>query len=357
MNTIKADSVIFLLGAGCSRDADIKTSNEMILEIESLINSDTTEWSAYRELYYYVKSAILYADGIQGIFENNVNIERLVGVLRDIKKKERNPIYPFIGNWNEKLLELAGEKFKNIDTFERKLSKRIVDFVTLDKETEKRVSYYKRFFDFQKEIESPIRIFSLNYDQCLEKAKPPECVLECGFGEDNIWSADRFITKSVSAGIYLYKLHGSIDWKRDKLKGNVLVKYDVPQPDADLIFGTDAKLQSVDPFLFNVYEFRYYSLLSKLIIIIGYSFNDLYINDLLEQALNNLSSRNLLIVDPYSHFTEETKIKEYILNKLSLDKQHSNQIVLERLGAKSFLETRLTREIISSYIKDEDDIF
>ncbi len=357
MNTIKADSVIFLLGAGCSRNADIKTSNEMILEIENLINSQNTEWNIHRELYYYVKSAILYADGVQGIFDNNVNIERLVGVLRDLKKKERNPIYPFIGNWNEKLIELAGERFRNIETFDRKLSEKIVDFVTLNKETEKRVSYYIKFYEFQREIEASIRIFSLNYDQCVEKAKLSEYDLECGFGEDDIWSADRFNAKSITAGIYLYKLHGSIDWKRDKFKGNVLVKYDVPQSDAELIFGTDAKLQSVDPFLFNVYELRNYSLLSKVIVIIGYSFNDPYVNDLLAQALNNLSSRNLLIVDPYSSSVNELDRKKYILNRLGLDEQHKDQIFLERLTAKEYLETKLTREIIGNYIKDNDDIF
>ena len=356
MNTIKADSVIFLLGAGCSRDADIKTSSEMVLEIENLINSDDSEWNKYRELYYYVKSAILYADGVQGIFENNVNIERLVGVLRDLKKKERNPIYPFIGNWNEKLLEVAGDKFCNIETFDKKLSEKIVDFVTLDKETERRVSYYTKFYEFQRDIEASIRIFSLNYDQCLEKSKPSGYDLENGFGEDNIWSADRFNAVSISAGIYLYKLHGSIDWKRDKSKGNVLVKYDVPQPDAELIFGTDAKLQSIDPFLFNVYELRNYSLQSKLIIIIGYSFNDPYVNDLLAQALNNLSSRKLLIIGPFSESRDEER-KKYILNRLGLEEKHGAQLVFENMYAKEYLMSKLTREKISDYIKDEDDVF
>ena len=82
----------------------------MIDEIETLIKNDDA-WKPYRALYYYVKSAILYADGIQEHFDNNINIERLVGVLRDLKKKERNPIYPFIGSWNEKLLELGGAGF------------------------------------------------------------------------------------------------------------------------------------------------------------------------------------------------------------------------------------------------------
>lgn len=50
--------------------------------------------------------------------------------------------------------------------------------------------------------------------------------------------------------IYLYKLHGSIDWKRDPNNGNILIKQATPRTDAELIFGTDAKRTSIDPFCF-----------------------------------------------------------------------------------------------------------
>ena len=349
MGLIKADSIIFLIGAGCSMDAQIKTSGQMMDEIEGLIKTNS-EWIPFCNLYYYVKSAILYADGIQGIFDNNINIERLVGVLRDLKKKERNPIYPFIGSWNEKLIELAGEGFLNIDKFDKLLSKKIVDFVTLHNNTALRVAYYKNFYEFQQSIQAALRIFSLNYDQCLEKAKPSGYDLECGFGEDNKWSSERFYnTSEINAGIYLYKLHGSIDWIRDSTTG-ILARYDSPQENADLIFGTDAKLQSVDPFLFNVYELRNYSLLCKLIIVIGYSFNDSHINGLLGQALR-ASNRKLLVVDSRLDYTES------ILEKLSLDTGHQNQVIYRNLTAKQFLESELVKEKIEPLIPEDDAIF
>lgn len=349
MASIKTDSVIFLLGAGCSVDAQIKSSAQMLDEIESLINNDE-DWKPFRDLYYYVKSAILYADGIQGLFDNNINIERLVGVLRDLKKKEKNPIYPFIGAWNEKLSELAGERFTNIASLDKKLSKKIVDFVTLQRDTQARIGYYKRFYEFQKSIQSPIRIFSLNYDQCVEKAKPDGYDLECGFDENNIWSSDRFKQDTINAGIYLYKLHGSIDWVRDKSTG-LLARYDAPQEEAELIFGTDAKLQSIDPFLFNVYEFRNYSLLSKLVIIIGYSFNDSHINDLLGQALRTSPLRKILVVDVRSESTQD------ILSKLRLDSNHESQIIFQKMTAKEYLEQGLNQEQIEALLKDKEDVF
>jgi hypothetical protein len=346
---LKADSIIFLVGAGCSADAKIMTSGQMINEIERLIKNDES-WKPYRQLYYYVKSAILYADGIQEIFENNINIERLVGVLRDLKKKERNPIYPFIGSWNEKLIELGGSGFNDIDKFDRLLSEKIVDFVTLHSDTTTRVAYYKRFYEFQTSIQFAIRVFSLNYDQCLEKARPINYELECGFGEDNEWQSERFGTHNqVHAGIFLYKLHGSIDWVRNADTG-ILKRFDSPQRNAELIFGTDAKLQSVDPFLFNVYELRNYSLLCKMIVIIGYSFNDSHINGLLGQALR-AADRKLLVVDTRENYLSD------ILEKLSLDESFADRIEYKKMPAGQFLNEELTKEKMEALVPDEDAPF
>lgn len=349
MGLLKADSIIFLIGAGCSADAKIMTSGQMIDEIETLIKNDDV-WKPYRQLYYYVKSAILYADGIQESFDNNINVERLVGVLRDLKKKERNPVYPFIGSWNEKLIELGGSGFSNIDRFDKLLSEKIVDFVTLHSDTAARVAYYRKFYDFQTSIQFAIRVFSLNYDQCLEKAKPTDYELECGFGEDNEWQSERFGNPNqVHAGIFLYKLHGSIDWVRNPDTG-ILKRFDSPQRNADLIFGTDAKLQSVDPFLFNVYELRNYSLLCKMIVVIGYSFNDSHINGLLGQSLR-ASERKLLVVDAREDYSAE------ILKKLSLDESFRSRIEYRKMTAGQFLTDELTKEKMEELVPDEDAPF
>ena len=38
MGLLKADSIIFLIGAGCSVDANIKTSGQMVNEIEKVVS-------------------------------------------------------------------------------------------------------------------------------------------------------------------------------------------------------------------------------------------------------------------------------------------------------------------------------
>jgi SIR2-like domain len=113
------------------------------------------------------------------------------------------------------------------------------------------------------------------------------------------WDFRRFESREeTSPDIYLYKLHGSIDWYRDKDQGNILKLSAAPHASPDLIFGTDYKMQYIDPYLFYAYEFRRYSLESRVILAIGYSFRDDHINGIIAQALQNNPNRILLAVSP-----------------------------------------------------------
>jgi hypothetical protein len=82
MSLRKEDSILVLLGAGASAEAGIPVSREMIKKLEYLLYNDS-EWEPYRDLYNFIKSAIYFADGIGGRFDNkvNYNIERLVNTL------------------------------------------------------------------------------------------------------------------------------------------------------------------------------------------------------------------------------------------------------------------------------------
>ncbi len=116
----KRDEIILLLGAGASVEADIPDSSEMVQKIEGLVSDDAKlNWSVFRDLYRYVRSSIFYADGLDGIFDDKVpfNIERLVNVLDELSRKERHTLYPFVGAWNSKLRDVAGDKFEEIGKF------------------------------------------------------------------------------------------------------------------------------------------------------------------------------------------------------------------------------------------------
>lgn len=196
-----------------------------------------------------------------------------------------------------------------------------------------------------------MRVFSLNYDLCFEKAKPTdyEYPLELGFDEGREWKWEKFEAhESPDVGIYLYKLHGSIDWKRDSK--NTLKTLDNISSEPDLIFGTIDKLQSVDPYLFYIYEFRKFTLACRLIIVVGYSFSDEYINRLLRQALDKNLDRKLLCVGP----SDKPAIrKAEICSALGLE--IDSQVELITTGAKDYLDNHLTIEKIKKIINKEDE--
>lgn len=292
----REDEIVILVGAGCSAQASIPTTKEMIDKLETLLKC--REWEEYSKFYNFIKSASQYADGIKGKFEENIDIERLINVISELEKKENSVLYPFIGSWNPRLLEIAGYDFEIIVKFKQKILQELKKWVSL--KDYKSADYYHRFFEFQSEYNYSLRVFSLNYDLCLEENKPEGRELERGFDTNTrTWEWKRFErSDDYQPVIYLYKLHGSIDWERDIEKGGVLKEVDSIPDVPDLIFGTDYKMQYIDPYLFSLYELRKYSLLSKVILSIGYSFRDEHINGILEQALQNRADRRIIAVTP-----------------------------------------------------------
>ena len=328
---------MILIGAGCSYDAGMPISKTMVDELEKLLQSEDT-WKEYSMFYHLVKSAILYSDGIQGKTYNNFDIERLVNVLAELEKRENNPIYPFVGGWIPRLLETAGYDFQDTcKKFRHLILQQLKQWVNLP--DTKKANYYTKFFNFQTDYNFALRIFSLNYDLCLEKNTPTGKILERGFDKkERLWSWKPFEIEPDEPNILLYKLHGSIDWERqeDKLQ---LKELDTTAEKPDLIFGTDYKMQYIDPYLFYFYQFRKYSLESKVIVTIGYSFRDEHINGILTQSLRTDKDRKIVIVSP----TASNDILQYV------DVPKEQYIPVDK-SAKDFLST-FTTENLESLIK------
>lgn len=243
----KRDEIVFLLGAGASEEAGIPASRGMIEELEGLLDSEQ-EWSTHKPLYHFIKSAIGFADGIKGRFGgSDFNIERLVNTLDELLKSDEHPLFPFIGSWIPKLPEVSGDTFKGIREFRRRIVEQLSrHWVRL--EYDDHASYYSGLSGFQKEYGYPLRVFTLNYDLCVEKTCR-ESGIERGFGDGRMWDWRVFDNEEQSENnIFLYKLHGSIDWTRDDA-GILKYKDDNIEPDRlAIIFGTTYKLQYVDPF-------------------------------------------------------------------------------------------------------------
>ena len=352
----KRNEIILLLGAGASVEAGIPDSNDMVRGIEEAVSGDDANWNRFRDLYRYIRSSVFYADGLDGVFDSDVpfNIERLVNVLDELRKKERHTLYPFVGAWNPKLLDVAGTEFEHVHGFRNEIISILGNsWVALpERET---ANYYSGLLRFQNEYEYPLRVFSLNYDLCVEETCGREKV-QRGFSERE-WDWRLFDeTSEDPLPLLLYKLHGSVDWYFTK-DGRVTYSdstSSITNEEIALIFGTSYKLQYVDPFLFLAYELRRWTLdTARVIVCVGYGFNDDHINGILQQSLRQDRERKLLaVIGPSNDGTAMDK-KQRISESL---KAEEDQIETQACGAKEFLGSRLTIGALSKLFPSETDL-
>jgi hypothetical protein len=355
--TSKSKDIIFLLGAGASAEAEIPPSGKMIDHIEKLMDVEgSADWKPYLGLYNHIKSAIHYAAGLKGRFGDNVayNIETLVNTLYELERNEDHPLYPFIAAWNSRLVSLSrGDDgdFSRVRDFRRLILKQLKSWVSPDDIS--LADYYKGLIPLQRGLTFPLRVFSLNYDLCVERLSANDFRVETGFGGIGPkfpWDWERFEDSNsgpTAPEIYLYKLHGSVTWKRDSARNLICLEQteSIPPEKMELIFGRDFKLEAADPYLFYAYEFRKYSLETKVIICIGYGFGDDHINKILAQALKRDEARRLLVISgcqtDQDVSTKESEVKARLSAK-------AGQIVVGKGSAKGFLENaELHKELLS----------
>lgn len=340
--SIRQDEIIIILGAGASADAGIPVTSKMVQDVEEFIdNNENIKWSQFKNLYYLVKSSVEYSYGIQGK-QVNFNIETLLNILNELEKKEMHPLYPFIGSWSVRFNEIIKDDFSLIGNFKKKIIQQLKKWI--QPANLKLSDYYKKLSEFQKQIQFPLKIFTLNYDLLIEK-NLSEITIERGFDDNKIWNYKLFSERPEEPEIYLYKLHGSLDWKR--CTDTQIVKFVDNIPNIpDLIFGTQYKMQYIDPYLFLISEFRHYALKAKLIICIGYSFSDEHINAILSQALKNNTETKIYSVN-LDNNQEET-----IKNSLACNK---DQIIYLNKKAKEFFENDLKLETFNDLIEIDDE--
>jgi hypothetical protein len=358
---LREDSILFLLGAGASVDAGIKHAKSMTLDIETKIISDEN-FKEFYDLYNYLKSSIIYQRGLGGVFSDQAaTIEELLNVISEINQKHNNKLYPFIGGWNIHLLKVAGEEFEKVSNLDKEIRAALFQWININNYD--KASYFQRFKDLVAEIGSAIRVFTLNYDICVEKAfsRVADFHIELGFNADRQWEASKFDgNENSDVGLYLYKVHGSIDWIRDPNNGGALTLCDNPQANPELIFGTAAKLSSIDPYLFYVHEFRKYSLTEavRFIVVVGYSFSDDYINTLIGQSVTRNKYLKILVVSP----TFEDK-KEFVTERIEKERSRIaillkieiDRIIYEDITAKDFFEKIMNLSYFSNQSSTADD--
>jgi hypothetical protein len=153
-----------------------------------------------------------------------------------------------------------------------------------------------------------IDIFSLNYDLCIETALQRYAKRDFtnGFTEQG-WDPETF---DNNATIRLYKLHGSLDWVEDQAYGLCSLQFprnefaeNIEGEGAKplLIFGTAHKLTPREPFLSLAYAFSQSVLKTTVLAIIGFSFGDEYVNQIIRQGIEKNPKLRVLVVAPHAN--------------------------------------------------------
>lgn len=321
-------SILLLLGAGASVDAGVLHTSRMMSDINEMLNSNP-DWVKYKPIYEHLKKLYgkSYEEGGKTCY-SDLNIEQLVGNLTELLLllNGEHTLYPFFKSWIDLFQNLYG--FEDVKNFRNKIEDKLKEWIVPKQLT---LEYYKYLLLFAKENPGAgLKVFTLNYDRCIEGAFLEHddidgLVLERGLGKEKqnaIWNTRNFEEKNdistqqnldKSKYVFLYKMHGSIDWDRnDKQEliktNNLSIK--------ELIFGTQQKVKAHDPYLYYVYQFRTSTLNAKLIIVCGYSFFDDYINKILHQALLTNPTQKILICDYFEGrdlpLSEEKKEKDMI---------------------------------------------
>lgn len=358
MKNFKEDEILVLLGAGTSCDAGIKNSNQIITDIESQLKIDD-DWKIYAELYNYIKSVYFQKQLYKGfsVYEVNFNIESLVSLLNIIIsiKDKKLDIYSFVGSWEKDLQPfISEENTKHLATkFRERIIKSLRGDWLMPTNWIENSNYFKRLIDFKREYDgNSLKIFTLNYDKCVEQNLKDE-KLERGFDEFDKWNSKRYDYENTQSDYYLYKLHGSVDWKKKKEEQLTQFNGEISPEDLAIIFGISNKLQSYDPYLFYFYEFRIHCIKAELVICSGYGFLDGHINDVIKHGFADNKNKRLVVNVLYNNRKDE-EIKKEISDKLLID---IGQIEIFNKKAKGFYTDDLKLETLSKlFPENEEDL-
>ncbi|MEO9236754.1 MAG: SIR2 family protein [Jatrophihabitantaceae bacterium] len=152
-----------------------------------------------------------------------------------------------------------------------------------------------------------ITVASLNYDLSIETVAGAIGVA-CSTGLED-WEASGEV-RFEEQGVRLIKLHGSIDWTRDTAayggpNGGMGINREtlvLRPPDNDslpfLLFGRREKLRPEGPFLDLRAEFARRLRRCRFLMVVGYSFSDDHVNELIAHWVNSHADRILVVVDP-----------------------------------------------------------
>lgn len=337
-------NTVFLLGAGASYEADCKLSSGMLTSLQSEISKieDVRRQKLYMEIYSFIRATLNFQHSLKNPTsgEFSPNIEDFFLILNQLIDKEFIIPHTLIGSWNEKITKWElQESSVFFDLREFILNLLLNDWLKFSETKAK---------DLLSPLESILtnsenftaEFFSLNYDLTFETIlNSAHANVLCDGFENEAWKG-HFADRKLN----YYKLHGSINWYLDDEEELIKKASATDHVKPFVIFGSDYKMHSFDPFFFLLSKFRDRLENSILYIVIGYSFSDKYINNMLiQQLMFKQSNRLMLIVDPHrdseqAFLNELAKVQESRITTqpLNFTKLSQNLIRIEKSTTAEF---------------------
>lgn len=296
-------NINFLFGAGVSSGA-IPTMSELQKELGKKITSDKKITDNVRSLYSNL---------------SDDNLEYALGVLYSQK------------SYLEGLVAKDEEQYQNVTTLIDIVQSFMYSKINVDlsnKKSQETLDTYKKFYQkttFRNKDLARVNVFTTNNDLFNEKALDSLNInYNNGFGGglDRVFNPARFkytYSRKIDSNldkfeplenmIYLYKLHGSINWQEET--GNSLFNiHEVTVSEGRekrseshvLIYPTPLKQnQSLGaPYSDLIREFKMkLAKANSVLFVIGYSFSDEHLNNIIYQSLASNSSLSIFIFGEY----------------------------------------------------------
>jgi hypothetical protein len=352
--------VTLLVGAGLVYEAGLPLSvglaerlKEKLASISNSSSEDTDAISLAKlqlATFRFLNGGIRFQEGVLNRDPDTpINIEQLAVAALELQARLKNPLAPYMSGWHQRIVELESQNPNILSQFIDFIYSQLEAWLTF--QDEECIAYLARLADFARE-DVGVDIFSLNYDLCIETALKEIIQRDFvnGFNEEG-WHPELFQSNQP---IRLFKMHGSLDWFEDpnafgvgsfKFPRNTNAESFPDNLRPLLIFGTAHKLSSREPFLSLAYHFSQSALKTPVLVVIGYSFGDQYLNEIIYQGFRTNGKLKIVIVSPNAKAIGESR---------DIFRDSPRVRYIEK-NAKAALNDQLVLRTVSEVLKESQD--
>lgn len=303
---------LVLLGAGASVEAGVPATFDMTEQLASSMAARHVGAGLALDMVsalHFVCGALLQYDGATGASPfRGLDVERVFAAVGLLAERNVLEVSPFVTSWHPAVdaWEMPGPE----NTFAALARAMLVELRSLVATTAEQVRYLDPLIRAAGGRPG-LTIATLNYDRTLEQAGAAAGLrVDTGMAtwvHTGRWSWS-------SKGIRLLKLHGSIDWsweddtpQRGRLPSRYVVQSGDPELDDRppvLVFGHRGKLRAEGPFLSLLAAFERHLSDADRLIVIGYSFRDDHVNEMIRRWTFDTRRRHrIVVVDPHATST------------------------------------------------------